>query len=102
MIKSGRIKTDIDIKNNPKCMLGKEKRRNWRYKPSTRSNYKDKFMNQKFPGQTVAVDQLESSVPGLIAQMSGNPTYSRYRVATVFVDLYSRYVFVNFQMTTKA
>ena len=48
------------------------------------------------PGAVVSVDQLESAVPGLIAQMKGFLTHQRYNVATVYVDHFSglSYVYV--------
>ena len=50
----------------------------------------------------VAVDQLVSPTPGLIAQISGYLTTKRYKYATVFVDLYSRYGYVYLQKTASA
>lgn len=46
------------------------------------------------PGQCVSVDQMESSTPGLIAQLKGKPTKARYRYATVFVDHFSDFTYV--------
>jgi hypothetical protein len=54
------------------------------------------------PGQCVSVDQLESTTPGLIAQLKGIPTTKRYKAATVFVDHYSRLSYVHLQKTTNA
>jgi hypothetical protein len=54
------------------------------------------------PGQIVAVDQLVSPTPGLIAQMSGFLTTKRYKYATIYVDLYSRYGYVYLQRTASA
>jgi hypothetical protein len=48
------------------------------------------------------VDQLESTTPGLIAQLKGIPTTKRYKVATVFVDHYSRLSYVHLQKMTSA
>jgi hypothetical protein len=48
----------------------------------------------------VSVDQLISTVPGLIAQIKGIPTRQRYHIATVFVDHASDYTFVHFQTDT--
>ena len=42
------------------------------------------------PGQIVSVDQLESPMPGFIAQLKGILTKQRYKYATVFVDQYSQ------------
>ena len=49
------------------------------------------------PGQIVSVDQLESTTPGLIAQLKGKLTQQRYKYATVFVDQFSGYTFVYLQ-----
>jgi hypothetical protein len=54
------------------------------------------------PGQIVAVNQLVSPTPGLIAQMSGFLTTKRYKYATIYVDLYSRYGYVYLQSTASA
>ena len=47
----------------------------------------------------MSIDQLESSTPGLIAQLRGKPTTKRYTCVTVFVDQYSRYGYVVLQKT---
>ena len=47
--------------------------------------------------QIVSVDQLESSTPGLIAQLKGKLSQQRYKYATVFVDQFPGYVFVYLQ-----
>jgi hypothetical protein len=54
------------------------------------------------PGDCVSVDQLISHTPGLVAQLRGIPTKMRYRVATVYVDQYSRLSYVHLQKTTSA
>ena len=43
-----------------------------------------------------------SNVPGLVAQMDGRPTSSRYKVVTVFVDQATGFSCVHFQKTTNA
>ena len=50
----------------------------------------------------MSIDQLESTTPGLIGQLKGIPTKLRYKVATVFVDHFSRLSFVHLQKTTSA
>ena len=50
----------------------------------------------------MSVDQLESSTPGLIAQVKGWITKKRYRVATIFVDHYSGLSYVHLQKSTNA
>jgi hypothetical protein len=54
------------------------------------------------PGECVSVDQLYSTVPGLIAQLKGIPTRQRYHIATVFVDHASDYSFIHNQCTTSS
>ena len=53
------------------------------------------------PGECVSVDQLESTTPGLIAQLK-HPTKARYRVATVFIDHATRFSYVYLQQSTNA
>jgi hypothetical protein len=48
------------------------------------------------------VDQLESSTPGLVAQLKGRPTIKRYKAATVFVDHFSGLSYVHLQKSTSA
>jgi hypothetical protein len=50
----------------------------------------------------VSVDQLNSNVAGLIAQMAGRPTHERYKVVTVFVDQATDFGFIHFQKSTSA
>jgi len=56
------------------------------------------------PGQWVSVDQFESSTQGLIAQLKGKLTISRYRGATtIYVDHFSRlsFAFLQSQLTSE-
>jgi hypothetical protein len=48
------------------------------------------------------MDQLESTTPGLIAQVKGWLTTNQCHVATVFVDHYSRLSYVHLQKSTNA
>ena len=48
----------------------------------------------------MSVDQLQSTTPGLIAQMRGFLTKRRYHYATVFVDQFSKLGFVYLQETS--
>ncbi len=50
----------------------------------------------------MAIDQCESPVPGLVAQLKGIPTKKRYTCATVFVDLFYNFTFIHFQYMTNA
>jgi len=42
---------------------------------------------------------MESTTPGLIAQLKGIPTTQRYKYVTVFVDHFTRYTFIHLQQT---
>jgi Reverse transcriptase (RNA-dependent DNA polymerase)/GAG-pre-integrase domain len=81
------------------CMYGKMTRRPWR----TKSKQKHESLGTiDKPGDCVSVDQLESSIPGLVGQLKGKPTSLRYRVATVFVDYYSGLSYVHLQSSTSS
>ncbi|KAL7580919.1 hypothetical protein ACA910_005738 [Epithemia clementina (nom. ined.)] len=75
------------------CQYGKLTRRPWRTKGQVITGVKV----ATHPGQVVSVDQLESPTAGFVAQLKGAPTLQRYRYATIFVDHYSRYVYVYLQ-----
>jgi len=77
------------------CLYGKATRRPWRTKASPEGGLKQ----ATFAGQCVAIDQCESPVLGLVAQLKGIPMKKRYTCATVFVDLFSDFTFVHFQYT---
>ena len=49
------------------------------------------------PGEVMSDDQLVSPVPGLIAQLTGFITKQRYKYATVYVDQYSGFSFIDLQ-----
>ncbi len=67
------------------CMYGKATRRPWWTKAIEQGGLKQ----ATYASQCVAVDQSESPMPGLVAQLKGIPTKKRYTCATEFVDLYS-------------
>ena len=75
------------------CMFGKATKRPWQTKNPANKNALSK--NVKQPGDCVSVDTLESTTPGLIAQLRGNPTKARYHYATIFIDHYSNYSYVH-------
>ena len=54
------------------------------------------------PGEVILVDQMVSPTPGLVAQMSGRLTKERYKYATIYIDTYSGFSFVNLQKTQSA
>ena len=82
----------------PACLYGKQKRRPWRTKGSQDS----KIKKASYPGECVSVDQLVSGTPGLVGQITGRLTKSRYQVATIFVDHYSDLDYVHVQESTSA
>jgi hypothetical protein len=75
------------------CLYGKLTRQPWRTKG------KPSHIDEKatMPGECVSVDQMISTVPGLVAQMKGIPTRARYKIATIFVDHASDYTYAHFQ-----
>jgi hypothetical protein len=81
----------------PSCMYGKLSRQPWRGK-----NDYHHISNADIRGQLVSVDQMESTTPGLIAQMKGIPTLERYHYATIFVDHATDYTYVHLQRETSS
>ena len=82
------------------CIFGKATRRPWRSK--TPDNKDETARTITKPGECVYVDQLESTTPGLLAQLKGTLTKLRYKAATIFIDHYSRLSYVHLQKTTSA
>jgi hypothetical protein len=81
------------------CLYGRATKRAWRTRaPPNRIS--PRVITG--PGDCISVDQLESTTPGLIAQIRGWITRDRYRAATIFVDHYSRLSYVYLQRSTKA
>jgi GAG-pre-integrase domain len=79
------------------CMYGSLTRRPWRTQTSAREVTGGKPITR--PGDCVSIDQMQSAVPGHIAQTKGYPTRERYNGATVFVDHYSDITNVHLQKT---
>jgi hypothetical protein len=71
------------------CMYAKKTRKAWRGRPTTQTRTRVAAA----PGVIVAIDQMVSPTPGLVAQMKGFITKKRYTAATVFVDHYSNLSF---------
>jgi hypothetical protein len=70
-------------------------RRPWRTKSAQN---KGNLRIVQAPGECVSVDQLESQLPGFVAQLKGKLTRKRYKAATaVFVDHKSRLSYVHLQ-----
>ena len=73
------------------CRLGRATKVPWRSKGEEN---KRQIQVASSPGQCVSMDQMQSTTPGLIGQMSGFITKKRYHFATVFIDHFSRLTFV--------
>ena len=69
----------------PACQYGKMHHKPWR----TKGNHLKASKVATKPGQIVSVDQSESPMPGVIAQLKGILTKQWYKYATVFIDQYS-------------
>ncbi len=77
------------------CLFGQAHCKPWRYKSSI--NGKDSVLNGPNvtqPGQKIGVDQLISAQPGLVPQDKGHLTRARIWAATVFVDYFTKFVYV--------
>ena len=79
------------------CLIGRATRRPWRTKAKHRQQ---QVPAVRAAGDCVSVDQLESTTPGLIAQLRGFITKRRYHFSTVFVDHHSKLGFVYLQETS--
>jgi GAG-pre-integrase domain len=77
------------------CLYGRATRIPWKVKGS--SNH---IQPTTKPGQCVSINQMESSSPGIIAQLKGIPTIKRYKHVIIFVDHYTRYTFCYLQQST--
>ncbi|KAL7556286.1 hypothetical protein ACA910_016078 [Epithemia clementina (nom. ined.)] len=76
------------------CQYGKLTKKPWQHKGGPE---KSPTRLVAAPGQVVSVDQLESTSVGFIAQLKGSLTLQQYKYATIFVDQFSRYSFINLQ-----
>ena len=102
MAKRGDLPSDLATCSVPQCAAcnyAKATRRPWRTKGS---RFAREIPTIKKAGDCVSVDQLESSTPGLIAQLRGFLTKERYNCATVFVDHHSGMSFIHLQKSTNA
>ena len=80
------------------CLFSKATFKGWRTKSPVN---KGGIATVTKPGDCVSIDQIESSTPGLIAQIKGWITKKRYTTATVFVDHFSDLSYVHMQASTK-
>jgi hypothetical protein len=78
------------------CLYSRATKRPWRTKGQV-----SKIRTVTKAGQCVSVDQLKSPVPGFVGQNKGYFFRKRYKVATVFVNHFSRLPFVYLQESTK-
>jgi hypothetical protein len=77
------------------CIHGKQTKTPWRTKEEPKKAPKV----ATYPGECIAVDQLESRIPGFVAQLKApRLTKHRYHYATVFVDHYSDFTYIHFHM----
>jgi transposase InsO family protein len=83
------------------CCGAKATRKPWRGKG--KGNVKKHLKKPTHPGEIVSVDQLESSIPGFIGQMTGRLTNQRIVASTIFVDHASdlSYVYHQTSMTSE-
>jgi hypothetical protein len=75
-------------------------RRAWRTLADPPSIARQRTSTQ--PGDCVSIDQMESPVLGLVAQMKGVPMKDRYNSATVFIEHFSDVTFVHMQKSANA
>ena len=75
------------------CQFGCAHRRPWRHKGKKAGSIRTK--DQTEPGDGTSIDQIISSQPGIIPQMSGFLTNKRIWGCTTFVDHVSNYVYVH-------
>jgi hypothetical protein len=75
------------------CLYGKMTRQPWRHKGTIKHIADDVTVTW----QRVSVDQMYSSIPGLVGQMKCTPTRKRYKVATAFVDDFRDYTYTFMQ-----
>ena len=91
------IPSNLATAHPPKCagcIYGALTKRPWRTKSLKESS---KLFTATKPGECVSVDQLESTTPGFIAQFKGVLTKDQYRASTVFVDHFSRFIYIHLQ-----
>jgi hypothetical protein len=79
------------------CYYWKASRRAWREKGLANQR---KIALATAPGQIVSVNQMQSTVPGMVGQIEGIPTQQWYHYVTAFVDQFSGLSFVHLQKTS--
>ena len=84
---------NVPIPKCAACLFGGITRVPWRSKPKANPDKTEIFVVTP-PGEVVFVDQMVSTQPGFIAQMTGKLTKCCYTGATIFIDHFSRLKFV--------
>ena len=74
------------------CAYRKLHRKQWRYKEAKNKRH---LQTATQPNKVVSTDQLISPTPGFIPVHRGKPTNKQYLGATVFVDHFSDFAYVN-------
>lgn len=78
------------------CQYGKA------YRKSHKAD-KGSIMSQHLhPGDGVSADQLEAAYPGGLPMTKGLPTTKRYKYCNIWVDHYSKYIFLTFHESKDA
>ena len=99
--KNGLLPSNIIAKEYPpcpSCLYGKSTHRSWR----TKTPHGTIAPLATKPGDCISVDQMESSIPGFVAQNVGKLTKQRFKYATIFVDQASKLGYVHVHKTTNA
>ena len=76
------------------CLISRSTRRPWRTKSK---HYQKSIPDVKGPGDCVSVDQIQSTTPGIMAQIRGFITKKRYFYATIYADHQSSLGFLHLQ-----
>ncbi len=89
----------LKLRNSPppctSCLFGQAHRKPWRFK-STVDGALSVLRGDDVTraGQVIGIDQLISCQPGLVPQEKGTMTWARVWAATIFVDYYTKFVYV--------
>ena len=100
-VKNGLLPSNIIAKEYPpcpSCLYGKSTCRSW----CTKTPHGTIAPLATKPGNCISVDQMESSIPGFVAQNIGKLTKQRFKYATIFVDQASKLGYVHVHKTTNA
>ena len=80
------------------CAFGEAHCHQWRYKGNSDSGIRTP--QDDHPGACVSVNQLVTSQPGLLAQLSSHLTRRRVTCATIVKDHFSDFIFCHLQCST--